>query len=1363
MPPTPQPHRTWGTRYDSLRDLVSAPSTSPPNVNNTNNPRSHKNDNSMPNTSCIRNVPVATKPVSFPLHNDAVKERVRMQPQHQDDRYSERLPNANSKPEGYSYHNYSNQYSPLGVHARMPHDASVFIASLPSHLTDPELQGLLTEHLNHHATIKHVKLIRDNRNAVCAFVQVQSATQATELIDKCNLSLFMDRQIRCERARAFRTLLVSWVRQEESNHTTKNSPSPQPLRLRRCRGSRFVHVTSGADAFCADPQQLFNYSPPRADDPLCGPGVFFESGIAEGDLESLKQLMEAFGPLEFIASFDPKIHETGGDNDPDPRTVDDIDDTVNNDHRSVDSTPKDSIGHENLDGIWAIKWEHRNDAVSAVTVFFSLSRHCPRIGNIDNIRLFKQSTTSVFAGAILMDGRYPQEYPQVSKIFPDTGYPSNPSTPYRPGNHSNPTTPHRPRVFGHGTQWYNGNGNQNKQYQFHNHSYSLNYDHNHSSARGKFNGNSSDAIGPVVHKSAKLPLSFSESDFPPLNGNPNLLGNSEHNVNGDTSEPGVGIGLGQSDDRTPRRTGAENYSVWNGTNSLTFSRSNAPSPSPPPESKSLLTSLWLPLETTHSTGVIVGNANNNMSDSIDSSYAEVVLHTPETPDLELEIEGADGSASGVDTSPLTPGFSETPHTPRSAYISRLSYKNGNLEAQSGIELGKTNSHGSKIDLEINTPQSTNGNYIITQSHSRTNSTSKSVKVSVITKHSHRHHPSQIHDQERDEEESVMASPGDSPSASVSAFDRELFVGGLNVESWGDERLREVFAQYGPIEELRFIKPGYHAPAHRRGFAFIRYVNREDAQKAIHGQHMRLYDDHKIKVQLRDTHPNNRRSQWNYRGRARYNQGHRAEDTKKNSSSERVSSSPSKSHEEEILLPDDDVTPKYPCITDPLPEEEAALQNPLIQDKDREVPNHRFSPGTRFPDPTALESSPPSLSPPFKEPPRADLARRTTQSESGLRSPPPASNADALSTYAPSSTESAPPSSSYYAYPGIATNSWVPPYPLYAPSSHEFSHSGNTTVSSTQSVPSSDPWIGMYRNMLPAVPWFNPPPGVELTSAPLRPTGYFQRDGIFFPVYPPERLGQYMSTTSDGTDNGSGEEQKTQTASPPTAVSLTGPVTSTSPWPMAGPYPHQPYPSHLYPVPYTVPPHAMMVPPHMAHPSYQAQWISNPSYSQSVTQPHGYACGQQTQQQPQQHVPYVPLTVNGYPLYYQHPQQQSQLNNQSAYNPRNSLGVHDPTGVQQAPGQVMGQPGGIQPQVQQNYNQGKPGNGNRRDFGHHYKGNGNGGNGRPGRKGGISNNSSTDNGNGPTSGNAQPHPNNSANLTAGSRVIVNALPLQVTAA
>ena len=39
--------------------------------------------------------------------------------------------------------------------------------------------------------------------------------------------------------------------------------------------------------------------------------------------------------------------------------------------------------------------------------------------------------------------------------------------------------------------------------------------------------------------------------------------------------------------------------------------------------------------------------------------------------------------------------------------------------------------------------------------------------------------------------------------------RELFVGGLDTSAWDEERLKRVFGQYGLIDEVRFVKPGFH--------------------------------------------------------------------------------------------------------------------------------------------------------------------------------------------------------------------------------------------------------------------------------------------------------------------------------------------------------------------------------------------------------------------------------------------------------------------------------------------------------------------------------------------------------------------------
>lgn len=58
---------------------------------------------------------------------------------------------------------------------------------------------------------------------------------------------------------------------------------------------------------------------------------------------------------------------------------------------------------------------------------------------------------------------------------------------------------------------------------------------------------------------------------------------------------------------------------------------------------------------------------------------------------------------------------------------------------------------------------------------------------------------------------------------------KLFVG--NIE-WGatDEQLKELFAQYGEIEECVIVTDKFSGRS--KGFGFVTFVNAEDAEKAI---------------------------------------------------------------------------------------------------------------------------------------------------------------------------------------------------------------------------------------------------------------------------------------------------------------------------------------------------------------------------------------------------------------------------------------------------------------------------------------------------------------------------------------------------
>lgn len=57
---------------------------------------------------------------------------------------------------------------------KLPHDASVFVGSLPSAMDHRELIRALYEHLSPYAEIHNIKVVRDPRHGgVCAFVQCE--------------------------------------------------------------------------------------------------------------------------------------------------------------------------------------------------------------------------------------------------------------------------------------------------------------------------------------------------------------------------------------------------------------------------------------------------------------------------------------------------------------------------------------------------------------------------------------------------------------------------------------------------------------------------------------------------------------------------------------------------------------------------------------------------------------------------------------------------------------------------------------------------------------------------------------------------------------------------------------------------------------------------------------------------------------------------------------------------------------------------------------------------------------------------------------------------------------------------------------
>lgn len=140
---------------------------------------------------------------------------------------------------------------------------------------------------------------------------------------------------------------------------------------------------------------------------------------------------------------------------------------------------------------------------------------------------------------------------------------------------------------------------------------------------------------------------------------------------------------------------------------------------------------------------------------------------PHTPDLESVIE----------PSPITPGFPVTPCTPSGGY------------APAAEDMKKDTVYVPAQGYNI--PFATVPGYMTSIAPRPGYIVPQTFPAPYVTPHAF---------PMRHGFEQVQSKPPDG---------RELFIGGLDMETWDEERVRSVFGQYGTIEEMRFVKPGFH--------------------------------------------------------------------------------------------------------------------------------------------------------------------------------------------------------------------------------------------------------------------------------------------------------------------------------------------------------------------------------------------------------------------------------------------------------------------------------------------------------------------------------------------------------------------------
>ncbi|KAJ6575338.1 hypothetical protein B0H19DRAFT_1254903 [Mycena capillaripes] len=226
---------------------------------------------------------------------------------------------------------------------KMPHDASVFVGSLPANIEQSELSRLLSEHLSEHAEVKSIKLVKDSKGGVCAFVQCENAAAASSLINTLHSNApkhFLGRVLRYEPARAFRTLLISYrtpvqfipAGDRKGRGDTIQLDPPLAMRLWRPRNTKYLSLLYNTEAVDAE-----NHAN-TVGDSVGDPGLFLQPVVF--DETTIRKLCAHCGPLESFGLLKSS--------DPYP-------------------PPHDGPRLPQMDrGVFEAKFEHRDDSVSAL-------------------------------------------------------------------------------------------------------------------------------------------------------------------------------------------------------------------------------------------------------------------------------------------------------------------------------------------------------------------------------------------------------------------------------------------------------------------------------------------------------------------------------------------------------------------------------------------------------------------------------------------------------------------------------------------------------------------------------------------------------------------------------------------------------------------------------------------------------------------------------------------------------------------------------------------------------------------------------------------------------------------------------------
>ncbi|KAI0361461.1 hypothetical protein OH77DRAFT_429923 [Trametes cingulata] len=251
----------------------------------------------------------------------------------------------------------------LGSHDSGLHDASIFVGSLPTSFGQAELTKRLTDHLSVHLPIKAIKVVRDSRGGVCAFIQCENPATVSTLLQELRMNPprpFYGRFLRFEAAKAFRTILISYRLPAgvlsaapypddpfESPKSSRfgNLKLPYAMRIFQAGDSRHLGISYDSEALAS--------SGNTAEDSNSDcHRLFSQEGLLLNPLtyddETIQRLAAAFGPLESFKECSQDLEVTKGHISPYPYP-----------HDAPRST-------EMSKAVWEIKWKDREHSVLAL-------------------------------------------------------------------------------------------------------------------------------------------------------------------------------------------------------------------------------------------------------------------------------------------------------------------------------------------------------------------------------------------------------------------------------------------------------------------------------------------------------------------------------------------------------------------------------------------------------------------------------------------------------------------------------------------------------------------------------------------------------------------------------------------------------------------------------------------------------------------------------------------------------------------------------------------------------------------------------------------------------------------------------------